>query len=76
MPVSGLLLERLSPRQVYAIGSLTTALGLVYVALAIGKVRLLTHKSLRAGRTSSADCATQRGERGERGDARLLPKIL
>lgn len=36
--LAGLMLEQMSPRQVYAVGSATTAVGLGYVALAIGKV--------------------------------------
>eukprot|EP00903_Cladosiphon_okamuranus_P007037 g6842.t1 len=34
----GLILERRSPRQVYAIGSLASAIGLGYVSLAIGEI--------------------------------------
>lgn len=36
---AGLILERKSSREVYAIGSIASALGLGYVSLAIGKVR-------------------------------------
>eukprot|EP00752_Nemacystus_decipiens_P011283 g10026.t1 len=36
--IVGLILERRSPRQVYAIGSLASAVGLGYVSLAIGKI--------------------------------------
>lgn len=37
--LAGLMLERLSPRQVYLVGSASTAVGLGYVALALGTVR-------------------------------------
>lgn len=36
---AGLILERRSPREVYAIGSVASGLGLGFVSLAIGKVR-------------------------------------
>ncbi|CAM9554235.1 unnamed protein product, partial [Laminaria digitata] len=36
--VVGLMLERISPRQVYVVGSAASALGLGYVSLAIGKI--------------------------------------
>lgn len=36
----GLLLEGMGPRSVYALGSITTFIGLGYVSLAIGQVRL------------------------------------
>lgn len=41
-PPTGLMLERISPRQVYVVGSATSALGLGYVSLAIGKVTTAT----------------------------------
>ena len=42
---TGLMLERISPRQAYVVGSATSALGLGYLSLAIGKVRTITVRS-------------------------------
>ena len=57
------MLERISPRQVYVVGSAASALGLGYVSLAIGKVittTLISNERTLAITEGSVSCTTPR----------------